>query len=173
MTGKSGFAQNRGVGGGVPSGAVGRPAGYGQGSVTAAAIGGFAAGIVFWHLVGFWSLVNEVVFHHHPDDVAGPAPVRSLATKSQARQAGPTVPLAALNEACTDLLRGDDGGIRAGTCEPLAFKLAPARGIERADFADFGSAPPTKLINATDPAPAPGAPAVGGWAAEIAPSAKP
>lgn len=149
------------------------PARYRGRSVAAAGVAGFASGIVFWHLVGFWSLVNEAMLHHNPADGPAPAPARLIAAKSQGRQSGASGPMPSANEACTVAMPGPDGTVRAGACAAIALRFAPARGIERADFADFGSAPATTLINGAGATPTPGAPAVGGWAAEVAPSAKP
>ena len=149
------------------------PIGYRGLGVLAAGLAGFVSGIVFWHLVGFWSLVNEAVYHHNPEDGAAPVPARIVAAKSQGRHVGVPGPMSSANEACLEAVPGEDGLVRSGSCEGLALKLAPQRGIGRADFADFGATPATTLINGAESAPASGAPAVGGWIAEVAPAAKP
>jgi len=137
---------------------------------TAAALMGFVSGIAFWHLVGFWGFVHEAVFHGTPADSAQLAAARTALLKTQGRHSGQAGPLLVAAESCSEVTIGPDGVSRVAGCAPSAFKYFPGRGMDRADFADFGSPPESTLINTSDPIPAAAAPAVGGWAAEIAPA---
>ena len=131
---------------------------------------GFVCGIAFWHSVGFWGLVNEAVFHARSETVDG-APVRATLAKAQSRQSGPEGPLHAEAETCSEVVIDGDVSVRVSACAPSLIKFVSPRGRGRADFADFGASPETTLLNASETVPAPGVPAVGGWAAAIAPSA--
>ena len=50
---------------------------------------GFVAGAIFWHLVGFWSFISEMVFHGPREKTVIAAPVSSRATASNVRLFSP------------------------------------------------------------------------------------
>mgnify|MGYP001210713177 CR=1 FL=1 len=113
------------------------------------AVGGFLAGIVFWHLVGFWSFVSEIVFNQ--DEAASRfAAIEPLVLPppSQPRQAaaarGAATPAggdagsapAALSANCSALiLDRNTGAVRLGPCRPSAQRLVDAGLRGRQDLA--------------------------------------
>lgn len=157
-----------------PGSAASSPARGSFVGTTGAGLIGFVVGIVFWHTVGFWGFVNEAVFHRHGESASAAPPPRPVAfpVKAQSRHAGIPEPMQAAADACTEAVAQADAAALLEPCQPLAFKFQPSRGIEPADFADFGPTPVPTLINAAD-TPFPGAPAVSGWSAQIEPSDKP
>ena len=131
---------------------------------------GFVAGIVFWHMVGFWSFVNDAVLYKRADS-GQPAPVRSASVppKAQSRQSGVAGPLQAAAVNCTiAAIDRHGGGAQAVGCEwAAAVKFQPPRGTPRADYADFGPTPVPVLISGGGIAQPGDAPAISGWAARI------
>ena len=130
---------------------------------------GFVAGALFWHMVGFWSFVNEAVFYQRADGVA-PAPASRTAIasmKSQSRQAGVAGPVQAPAGNCSVALLDRAGGdILVAACDGAGVKFQPPRGIARAGFADFGPVPVPVLISGGNPSSG-DAPAVSGWSARV------
>jgi hypothetical protein len=130
------------------------------GIIVSAALG-FLAGAAFWHFVGFWTFVNEAVFYKRADAVvvAGGRPM-----KSQSRQSGIAGPVSAQAGNCTlAALDRSAGEARVFTCDGPVAKFRPARGVQRADFADFGPTPVPTLISGAPTS----APAVSGWSARV------
>lgn len=83
---------------------------------------GFLLGAVFWHFVGFWSFVSEVVLAGHSAEQPRPA-ASQFVTTSETSAGSHDVPLAV---ACTALvLDRRTGATSAGGC---ARDFAPAAG---------------------------------------------
>lgn len=77
--------------------------------------GGFIAGIVFWHLVGFWSLVNMAVIGAGEDSRPGLAPSPQTPTKSPPLETGSVRKVSSAG--CVALVRNPmTGETRLGPC---------------------------------------------------------
>lgn len=113
-------------------------------------LAGFACGVVFWHLVGFWDFVSRIVFKTTE-------PVRILAqdgttvTALDGRdQAAASAPAAR----CIELLRPAAGGpVEARPCVARAHLIKAGPLASRGDLALSGSHSP--------------APSVAGWTAQM------
>ena len=127
---------------------------------------GFAAGALCWHMIGFWGFVKEAVFFSRADGAAqAGARTAGPPLKTQSRQTGAAGPMmAALDGNCSLAgLNRARGEVQVGDCEGAVIKYRPSRGIDRADFGDFGAAPVPTLISGTPVA----ATTVSGWSSQI------
>ncbi|MFN3867770.1 MAG: hypothetical protein ACK4MF_01745 [Hyphomicrobiaceae bacterium] len=104
-------------------------------------IGGFVLGAVFWHLVGFWSLVADVAFNKGSDksparliNLEEVAAVKAARAASQARQAA----------AQPAVVRGNDTAERHGTPDSLAelLQCSQARRGADGDITEVRACPP-------------------------------
>jgi hypothetical protein len=129
--------------------------------IVVSAVAGFITGAAFWHFVGFWTFVNEAVFYKRADAVVV-AGTRTNSMKSQSRQAGLAGPVSAQLGNCTfAALDRAVGDARVAACEGVVGKFRPTRGVQRADYADFGPTPVPTLISGSPSV------AVGGWSARV------
>jgi hypothetical protein len=86
-----------------------------QASVVAPAIVGFLLGAVFWHFIGFWGFVREIVYK-------GPVGANAIVEQT--------------GSSCTSLiLERTTGSVRAAPCPLDAAWLSEGAGTSRADFA--------------------------------------
>jgi hypothetical protein len=138
--------------------------------IVLSSMAGFVAGALFWHLVGFWSFVNEAVYYKRGDspEAASSGRAAVVAAKAQSRQAGVAGPVRSTSGNCSLVPIDRTGGApQAVSCEGVAVvKFQPPRGVQRADFADFGPAPVPVLIS-SGTAPSGEVPAVSGWSARV------
>jgi hypothetical protein len=95
-------------------------------------LAGFVLGVVFWHFVGFWSFVSDVVFVGRED--ATPAPVVRRADSRPAGAARATAPGIAPH--CVKLVMSrENGDTRAERCSLGEAQLVNAGTGVRADRA--------------------------------------
>lgn len=114
-------------------------------------LAGFLAGAVFWHLVGFWSFVAEVVYNQ--DETKSPTRFISLeearsVSRAHAEQAlagkrrdpapretRSAVAADVLDDLlnCSEVRRAADGRVAVTACAPLARPLAAGPLAARAD----------------------------------------
>ena len=103
------------------------------GSAASYGVLGFILGAIFWHFVGFWDFVGQIMFRGRPSDTQisqAPPPV-----KLRERVSG-AMPLAVVIEpaACTTLLLDRETGITQATaCEVEALPLRSLKTARRED----------------------------------------
>jgi hypothetical protein len=127
--------------------------------LAASAAAGFLAGAVFWHLVGFWGFVADALYFRRSEDgvIARQA---SVAPKAQSRQGGLAGPILQQSGNCSAVVALTAVDTAVMSCDPAVVKFQPSRGVQRADYGDFGPTPVPVLISGQGAA-------VSGWSARI------
>ena len=119
---------------------------------------GFVAGVLCWHMIGFWGFVNEAVFFRRGEPVSQVRATAAMA-KAQSRQSEAAAPV---TNCTAGHISGDKGDTVVASCDG-ALKFHPSRNILRTDRGDFGPVPVPVLISGEGAAE----PAVAAWSARI------
>lgn len=115
------------------------------GSALAYGILGFILGAIFWHFVGFWDFVGQVMFRGHPSDAQ-----ISQAPPVKFRERAPVgAPLAVVLEpaACTTLQLDRDSGVTAAV--PCTTGTLPLRSLRLARREDLWVTAGQRILEAT------------------------
>lgn len=134
-------------------------------NVLASAALGFISGAIFWHVVGFWGFISDIVFRGRADGVPTAMARPSPPLKFQSRRTA--VPAASsgvdTNQCSAVAIDRTGGEARIGACDPTVTARRSVGAIARSDFGDFGPVPVPTIISGRDTRET----AVGGWSARI------